>query len=117
MSIDSYAIAFIGLGEAASTIISGWGNNRANQIQAFDIKLQSDHTKEEIIARASKLNIQIKFSLKELIRDADLIFSTVTADQALSVAKKVSMHLKKGSFFNYFVAFVTYKSLHFFGRQ
>ena len=99
MSINDSSIAFIGLGEAASTIISGWGNNRANQIQAFDIKLKSDHTKEEIIARASKLNIQIKFSLKELIRDADLIFSTVTADQALAVAKKVSMHLKKGSFF------------------
>jgi 3-hydroxyisobutyrate dehydrogenase-like beta-hydroxyacid dehydrogenase len=99
MSINGSSIAFIGLGEAASTIISGWGNNRANQIQAFDIKLKSDHTKEEIIARASKLNIQIKFSLKELIRDADLIFSTVTADQALAVAKKVSMHLKKGSFF------------------
>ena len=99
MSINGSSIAFIGLGEAASTIISGWGNNRANQIQAFDIKLQSDHTKEEIIARASKLNIQIKFSLKELIRDADLIFSTVTADQALAVAKKVSTHLKKGAFF------------------
>ena len=99
MSINDSSIAFIGLGEAASTIISGWGNNRANQIQAFDIKLQSDHTKEEIIARASKLNIQIKFSLKELIRDADLIFSTVTADQALAVAKKVSTHLKKGAFF------------------
>ena len=99
MSMNGSSIAFIGLGEAASTIISGWGNNRANQIQAFDIKLQSDHTKEEIIARASKLNIQIKFSLKELIRDTDLIFSTVTADQALAVAKKVSMHLKKGAFF------------------
>ena len=99
MSINGSSIAFIGLGEAASTIIAGWGNNRANQIQAFDIKLQSDHTKEEIIARASKLNIRIKFSLKELIRDTDLIFSTVTADQALAVAKKVSTHLKKGAFF------------------
>jgi len=97
--MNGSSIAFIGLGEAASTIISGWGNNRANQIQAFDIKLQSDHTKEEIIARASKLNIRVKFSLGELIRDADLIFSTVTADQALAVAKKVSIHVKKGSFF------------------
>ena len=99
MSMNGSSIAFIGLGEAASTIISGWGNNRADQIQAFDIKLQSNHAKEEIIARASKLNIRIKFSLKELIRDADLIFSTVTADQALAVAKKVSTHLKKGAFF------------------
>tara|TARA_A100001037_G_scaffold103729_1_gene94334 strand:+ start:183 stop:335 length:153 start_codon:yes stop_codon:yes gene_type:complete len=46
MSIDSYAIAFIGLGEAASTIISGWGNLRNNQIKAYDIKLHSVDTYE-----------------------------------------------------------------------
>ena len=40
MSIDDYTIAFIGLGEAASTIIAGWGNHRNKQVQAYDIKLQ-----------------------------------------------------------------------------
>ena len=88
MSIDSYAIAFIGLGEAASSIISGWGNLRNNQIKAYDIKLHTVETKEEILARAHELDIRIKFSLRELVRDSDLIFSTVTADQALKVARE-----------------------------
>ena len=99
MSIDSYAIAFIGLGEAASTIISGWGNRRNNQIKAYDIKLHSVDTKEEIVARANKLNIRIKYSLEELIRDTDLIFSTVTADQAFKVARESCQFLKDGAYF------------------
>ena len=38
MELDKSCIAFIGLGEAAEGIISGWGRQRKNQIQAFDIK-------------------------------------------------------------------------------
>ena len=41
MNVDNYTIAFIGLGEAASAIISGWENNRNKQIKAFDIKLKN----------------------------------------------------------------------------
>ena len=99
MSIDSYTIAFIGLGEAASSIISGWGNLRNNQIKAYDIKLHSVETKEEIIARAKELNIRIKLSLHELIKGSDLIFSTVTADQALKVAREACHFIKDGAYF------------------
>ena len=99
MSIDSYTIAFIGLGEAASSIISGWGNLRNNQIKAYDIKLHSVETKEEILARAKELNIRIKLSLQELVKDSDLIFSTVTADQALKVARESCQFIKDGAYF------------------
>ena len=99
MNIDVCSIAFIGLGEAASTIISGWGKDRNKQIRAFDIKLQKSDKKEEIISRASKLDIGLKFSLKGLLRDADLIFSTVTADQALHVAREASSFLKDKAYF------------------
>ncbi len=99
MSIDDYNIAFIGLGEAASTIISGWGNLRNNQITAYDIKLHSIETKEEIVGRADKLNICIKFSIQELVRNSDLIFSTVTADQATNVARESGQFLKDGVYF------------------
>ncbi len=99
MSINSYTIAFIGLGEAASSIISGWGNLRNNQIKAYDIKLHSVETKVEIIARAKKLNIRLKLSLHELVKDSDLIFSTVTADQALTVARKSCQFIKDGAYF------------------
>ena len=99
MNLDSFSIAFVGLGEAASTIISGWGDQRKKQIKAFDIKLQSNDTREEIISRASKLNIRVKSSLNELVKDADLIFSTVTADQAFKVARDSSLFLKENVYF------------------
>ena len=99
MNVDVCSIAFIGLGEAASTIISGWGDHRNKQIQAFDIKLQENDLKEEIISRARKLNIRLKFSLKDLVSDADFIFSTVTADQALHVAVEASPFLRHKAFF------------------
>ena len=65
MQIDKCSIAFIGLGEAASAIISGFGSKRNKQVQAFDIKLQSNDTREEIISRGRMLNICIKLTLDE----------------------------------------------------
>ena len=99
MQLDKCSIAFIGLGEAASAIISGFGSKRNKQVQAFDIKLQSNDTREEIISRGRMLNICIKLSLDEMIKEADIIFSTVTADQAFAVAKEASSYLKKGAYF------------------
>ena len=99
MNVDNYTIAFIGLGEAASAIISGWGNNRNKQIKAFDIKLKKNETREEIISRGTELNIVVNLSSEEVIKDADLIFSTVSADQALSVAREVSSYIEKESYF------------------
>ena len=99
MSIDGYTIAFIGLGEAAFSIISGWGNLRNNQIREYNIKLHTVETKEEILARAKDLNIHIKTSIHELVKDSDLIFSTVTADQALKVARESCHFIKDGAYF------------------
>ena len=99
MNINVCSIAFIGLGEAASAIISGWGDHRNKQVQAFDIKLHESDTKEEIISRASKLKIGLKSSLKDLVRDANLIFSTVTADQAVTVAREASSSIRDKSYF------------------
>ena len=99
MSIDLCSIAFIGLGEAASTIIAGWGNHRNKQVQAYDIKLQESETREEIISRAGELDIVFKSTLRDLIKDADIIFSTVTASQALDVAQEASSFLKDRAYF------------------
>jgi len=99
MSIELCSIAFIGLGEAASTIIAGWGTHRNKQVQAYDIKLQESETREEIISRAGDLDIVFKSSLRDLIKDADLIFSTVTASQALDVAQEASSFLKDRAYF------------------
>ncbi len=61
--------------------------------------MHSVETKEEILARAKELNIHIKASIQELVIDSDLIFSTVTADQALKVARESCQFIKDGAFF------------------
>jgi 3-hydroxyisobutyrate dehydrogenase-like beta-hydroxyacid dehydrogenase len=92
-------IAFIGLGEAASALISGWGRTGAANIRAFDIKQTSPAQAPEIIDRAAGLGIGLGQSLRAALEGADLIFSTVTADQAMIAARSAAAHVQAGAFF------------------
>ena len=91
-------IAFIGLGEAASAFISGWGVARSGQIAAYDIKSLTPETAPEIAARAEKLGIRNCTSLEDALHSADIVFSTVTADQAVIAAKTSAPLIGQGTF-------------------
>jgi len=86
-------IAFIGFGEAASAIVSGWGVGR-HQINAYDVKLDSPSTRSEILARCEQHDVGAVNSVSEAVHDCDLIMSTVTADQAVVAAQSAAKHLK-----------------------
>lgn len=90
-------IAFIGLGEAGSALIAGWGAPRANQITAYDIKIEAPETAEEIRTRCNDLNIQCCTSTAQALTGADIVFCTVTADQAVSAATNASADLGQGT--------------------
>jgi len=90
-------IAFIGLGEAAGAIISGWGAERASTIRAYDIKSDDPRTAPDITARARALGVTACGSAKEALADAHLVFSTVTADQAVIAARSCAPHLAPGA--------------------
>lgn len=92
-------IAFIGLGEAAVAFISGWGQARAFQITAFDIKSENPDTEAEISERAASLGIRACATLAEALVQADLVFSTVTADQAVVAASAAARYLNQGAVF------------------
>ena len=92
-------IAFIGLGEAAEAFISGWGKARASQIAAFDIKSENPDTEAQIAKRAETLGIRACATLAEALAGADLVFSTVTADQAVVAARAAAPHLNQGAVF------------------
>ena len=92
-------IAFIGLGEAGSALISGWGPARGGQIRAYDIKLDTPATAHEIRERAAALGIACCDTLAGALADADLVFSVVTADQAVSAARAAAPHLAPGAMF------------------
>tara|TARA_R100000005_G_scaffold93403_1_gene68810 strand:- start:5208 stop:6116 length:909 start_codon:yes stop_codon:yes gene_type:complete len=98
-------IAFIGFGEAAMAFVRGWrkaGNPpAAMQITAYDLKTAHD----DPVVRQSKLDDYASLavdgtkSLQAALKDTDVIFSLVTADQAAAAAATVSEYLEQGSLY------------------
>ena len=92
-------IAFIGLGEAAGAFITGWGADRAGDIAAFDIKTTKPETADEILKRAKTFWIEHCETLQDAVSIADIVFSTVTADQAIMAARAAAPLMKRGAYF------------------
>ncbi len=91
-------IAFIGMGEAGGAFISGWGDRAPGPIAAYDIKSDDAATAEDMAARFRKLGVRACASAAEAVTGAELIFCTVTADQAVAAAKTAAVHLEGGAF-------------------
>ncbi len=88
-------IAFIGFGEAASAFVEGWGAERATRTTAYDIK--TSHPSPEIgeakrgdYARAGVTGRETPGAALD---GAGIVFSTVTADQALAAAESAVGHI------------------------
>ncbi|MDH5558573.1 MAG: DUF1932 domain-containing protein [Alphaproteobacteria bacterium] len=89
-------IAFIGFGEAGGAIVEGWGGSAA--IRAYDIKTDNNATAAPMRARYDRLGVAGCDGAAEAVAEADLVFSTVTADQAVKAAENCAPHMRKGSF-------------------
>ena len=90
-------IAFIGLGEAAGAFISGWGGAMVEAIRTYDIKSDDPKTAGEIRSRAKELGLRLCGSATEALDGADLIFCTVTADQAVAAADGYAAFMEDGA--------------------
>ncbi|MEM8580958.1 MAG: DUF1932 domain-containing protein [Pseudomonadota bacterium] len=86
-------IAFIGMGEAGCALVKGWGPARARHISAYDIKSDASDTAAEISDRYRSLGIEGTPSPAAAVEKAELVFSTVTADQALIAAQTAAPHI------------------------
>ena len=91
-------IAFIGMGEAGSAIVAGWGNDSDKAIRAYDIKSDAPATAAMMAARYRDLGIVGCASAAEAVAGAELVFCTVTADQAVVAAEAAAPHLGQDSF-------------------
>lgn len=77
--------------------VSGWGPARAARIRAYDIKTDDPATAPEIADRCDRLGIGNCTSLADAVAGADLVFCTVTADQAGIAAREAAPHLSQGA--------------------
>ncbi|WP_114964666.1 NAD(P)-dependent oxidoreductase [Alkalilacustris brevis] len=87
-------IAFIGFGEAARAFTDSLLAGSSHRIAAFDIR-QDDAMAEAMANRG----VRQGSDPADAIREADWIFSAVTADQSLVAAKSVVPHLVQGQVF------------------
>lgn len=97
----SGAIAFVGFGEAASALVEGWRSLGPLRASAYDIKTDSADAavREGKQADYTRFDVDGRATIGEAIGDASVVFSTVTADQALVAAENAAKHLKPGAFF------------------
>lgn len=91
-------IAFIGMGEAGSAIVGGWGASRAGAIRAYDIKSEEPGSAETMAARYRDLGISGCATPAAAVDGADIVFCTVTADQAIAAAEAAAPYLAPGAF-------------------
>ena len=94
----SLKIAFIGMGEAGNAFVMGWGEKLSSSIIAYDIKSDCAETAEAMDTCYAEIGIRGAASHAEAAADADLIFCTVTADQAITAAEQAAAHLERDAF-------------------
>ena len=92
-------LAFLGFGEAASSIALGLHGEGLDQMKAFDVLLSDPAKKEKALNLIEKSGAQAAWSVQEAATDADLILSAVPADFAASTAESAAPFVKSGSLY------------------
>ena len=91
-------IALVGFGEAGGIL----GHDLARQgieVSFFDILLRSKRARPAMLAKAQASGVHAKETLRECVRDAELVISAVTASSAAGVAKEAAPLLRPGQIF------------------
>lgn len=83
-------IGFVGFGEAGYHLAKGLRSEGVAHICAYDIQAKSS---EKIQGRATETVVQLLESNQLLAENADVILSTVTANQAFTAAEQNAPHL------------------------
>jgi 3-hydroxyisobutyrate dehydrogenase-like beta-hydroxyacid dehydrogenase len=87
------AIGFVGFGEAAFHIAKGLRGAGVPNVVAFDINTHTPKLGDLIRARAAETKTHLVDSNSAVAAACEVIFSAVTADQALMAAQQTAPHL------------------------
>ncbi|MEM9107170.1 MAG: DUF1932 domain-containing protein [Pseudomonadota bacterium] len=85
---------FIGFGEAAQAFVSGWSRSGITGFSAYDIKTRlAEDVRDAKLADYRDHSVTGFEHIEDAVTGADVIFSLVTADQALDAARDVSRNI------------------------
>jgi 3-hydroxyisobutyrate dehydrogenase-like beta-hydroxyacid dehydrogenase len=92
-------IGFVGFGEAGFHIAGGLCRAGIGGIRAFDIHSDTPGLSKKIRQRAEETGTQLVDSNSELTGAADIVISTVTANQALAAAQQTAARIGPGQLY------------------
>lgn len=90
-------IAFVGFGEAGHALASSWMRPARGTIKAYDIKLREAALSGLVLERCAQAGVEPQPDPGPALDTAGLVFSLVTADQALDAARSCAPHLLPGA--------------------
>ena len=93
------AVGFVGFGEAAYHIAKGLRGAGLDRVYAYDINTLTPGLGEKIRGRAGETQTELVESNAALCEACDVIFSAVTADQALEAARQTAPHLRAEQYY------------------
>jgi len=95
---DDFNLALIGFGEAGCAFFEGWRLAGRGRVRAFDIKTDVPQSRAEMQARYDENGVVGCQSPGAALAGADVVFSLVTADQALAAAEAAAPHLSRNAY-------------------
>ncbi len=94
---DFPSIALVGFGEAGHAFASGWSLPPTVRPKAYDVKLHDEATTGPVLERCASAGAEPVADANKALDGAGLVFSVVTADQALEAARTCAPHLERNA--------------------
>jgi 3-hydroxyisobutyrate dehydrogenase-like beta-hydroxyacid dehydrogenase len=92
-------VGIVGFGEAARAFASGWTRHEGQAVAAYDLKISAPGSAAEIISACRELGVEAAHEPRDAVAAAGMLFSLVTADQALVAAEGAAGFLAPGALY------------------
>src|SRR5262245_9885162 len=94
MKNDQLSVGFIGFGEAGFHIAAGLREAGVQCLLAYDVNAETKGLGEKIRERADASEVNLADSSESLARRSGILFSTVTANEAVRAAEQTAPFLR-----------------------
>ncbi len=92
-------LAYLGFGEAASSIAAGLLGEGMLGAKAYDVLLLNDEKKDAVLKKMADSKVEACFTPRECVSDADIIISAVPSQFAVATCKSAVDYVKKGAIY------------------
>jgi 3-hydroxyisobutyrate dehydrogenase-like beta-hydroxyacid dehydrogenase len=99
MISENPRIGFIGFGEVGYHFSKGLKEDGIREILAYDKIVQDTNREEMIQQRAKEVGVHLVPSLRQLVSESDLVFSSVWGNVALKIARRCASFVRAGQFY------------------